>query len=176
MAANIYSRPDFDRLLIDHARISMIFYERNSAPETVQTAGQHDAILLGTPPYSGPTDVENVRNALAIGGAANLPVMLCSYPGRMGVSMGEVFLDMISRSPNICAIKESSAISTVCTCWHARIQTSRWLAVWMIRRLSFLHVVRAVGSVRAAIPCRTNMLPLIRPALSRAILTKGAAS
>ena len=67
-----------------------------------------DAILLGTPPYAVPTERENALNALAIDRAANLPVMLYNYPGRMGVNMGEEFLDRVGRSRNICAIKESS--------------------------------------------------------------------
>ncbi len=67
-----------------------------------------DAILLATPPYSVPTERENALNALAIDAAADLPVMLYNYPGRMGVHMGEEFLDRVGRSRNICAIKESS--------------------------------------------------------------------
>ena len=67
-----------------------------------------DAILLGTPPYAVPTERENALNALAIDRAANLPVMLYNYPGRMGVNMGEEFLDRVGRSRHICAIKESS--------------------------------------------------------------------
>ncbi len=67
-----------------------------------------DAILLATPPYSVPTERENALNALAIDKAADLPVMLYNYPGRMGVSMGEEFLDRVGRSRNFCAIKESS--------------------------------------------------------------------
>ncbi|SHJ13957.1 4-hydroxy-tetrahydrodipicolinate synthase [Shimia gijangensis] len=67
-----------------------------------------DAILLATPPYSVPTERENALNALAIDKAANLPVILYNYPGRMGVHMGEEFLDRVGRSRNICAIKESS--------------------------------------------------------------------
>lgn len=45
MAGNIYLRPSFSRLLIDHARISMTFYEADAAEETVQAADQHDAII-----------------------------------------------------------------------------------------------------------------------------------
>ncbi len=66
------------------------------------------AILVGSPPYSVPTERENALNALAIDRAANLPVMLYNYPGRMGINMGEEFLDRVGRSANICAIKESS--------------------------------------------------------------------
>lgn len=67
-----------------------------------------DAILLATPPYSVPTERENALNALAIDKAANLPIMLYNYPGRMGVNMGEEFLDRVGKSRNVCAIKESS--------------------------------------------------------------------
>lgn len=66
------------------------------------------AILLGTPPYSVPTERENALNALAIDRAADLPVILYNYPGRMGVHMGEEFLDRVGRSRNIIGIKESS--------------------------------------------------------------------
>ena len=67
-----------------------------------------DALLVATPPYAVPTERENALNALAIERAANLPVMLYNYPGRMGVNMGEEFLDRVGRSRNFCAIKESS--------------------------------------------------------------------
>ena len=67
-----------------------------------------DAILLATPPYSVPTERENALNALAIDRAADLPIILYNYPGRMGVSMGEEFLDRVGRSRNFFAIKESS--------------------------------------------------------------------
>ena len=67
-----------------------------------------DAILIGSPPYSVPTERENALNALAIERAANLPVILYNYPGRMGVNMGAEFLDRVGRSSNFQAIKESS--------------------------------------------------------------------
>lgn len=67
-----------------------------------------DAILIGSPPYAVPTENENALNALAIDRAANLPIMLYNYPGRMCVNMGEEFLDRVGKSPNFCAIKESS--------------------------------------------------------------------
>jgi 4-hydroxy-tetrahydrodipicolinate synthase len=67
-----------------------------------------DAILVGSPPYAVPTEQENALNALAIDRAANLPIMLYNYPGRMGINMGEEFLDRVGRSRNFCAIKESS--------------------------------------------------------------------
>ncbi|MDO5612265.1 MAG: dihydrodipicolinate synthase family protein [Paracoccus sp. (in: a-proteobacteria)] len=67
-----------------------------------------DAILLGTPPYSVPTERENALNALAIDRAADLPIILYNYPGRMSVEMGPEFLDRVGRSRNVIGIKESS--------------------------------------------------------------------
>lgn len=67
-----------------------------------------DAILVATPPYAVPTEREVALHALAVDRAANLPIMLYNYPGRMGVTMGEEVLDRVGRSPNFCAIKESS--------------------------------------------------------------------
>jgi len=67
-----------------------------------------DALLIGSPPYAVPTERENALNALAIDRAADLPIMLYNYPGRMGVNMGEEFLDRVGRSRNFCAVKESS--------------------------------------------------------------------
>ncbi len=67
-----------------------------------------DALLVATPPYSIPTERENALHALAIDRAANLPILLYNYPGRTGAHMGEEYLDRVGRSPNFCAIKESS--------------------------------------------------------------------
>jgi 4-hydroxy-tetrahydrodipicolinate synthase len=67
-----------------------------------------DGLLLGTPPYSVPTERENALNALAIDRAADLPIVLYNYPGRMGVEMGGEFLDTVGRSRNFIGIKESS--------------------------------------------------------------------
>ena len=73
-------------------------------------AKEHGAscLLVATPPYSIPTERENALHALAIDRAAKLPIMLYNYPGRMGAMMGEEYLDRVGRSPNFCAIKESS--------------------------------------------------------------------
>jgi len=67
-----------------------------------------DALLVATPPYAYPTGREIALHALAIDRAANLPIMLYNYPGRMSVNMDEETLDRVGRSPNFCAIKESS--------------------------------------------------------------------
>ncbi len=67
-----------------------------------------DALLVATPPYAYPTGREIALHALAVDRAANLPIMLYNYPGRMSVNMDEECLDRLGRSPNFCAIKESS--------------------------------------------------------------------
>lgn len=67
-----------------------------------------DALLIATPPYAYPTGREIALHALAVDRAANLPAMLYNYPGRMCVNMDEETLDRLGRSPNFCAIKESS--------------------------------------------------------------------
>jgi 4-hydroxy-tetrahydrodipicolinate synthase len=67
-----------------------------------------DAILVTSPPYALPTSQENAIHALTIDRAANLPMMLYNYPGRMCVSMDEQYLTRVSESKNVIAIKESS--------------------------------------------------------------------
>lgn len=67
-----------------------------------------DAILVTSPPYAVPTERENAVHALTIDRAADLPIMLYNYPGRMGVSMGEAYFSRVGRSKNVVAIKESS--------------------------------------------------------------------
>jgi len=75
--------------------------------EAAKAAGA-DALLVATPPYAYPTGREIALHALAVDRAANLPVMLYNYPGRMSVNMDEETLDRLGRSPNFRAIKESS--------------------------------------------------------------------
>ena len=75
---------------------------------TAAKAAGADALLVATPPYAYPTGREIALHALAVDRAANLPIMLYNYPGRMSVNMDEDTLDRLGRSPNFCAIKESS--------------------------------------------------------------------
>ena len=67
-----------------------------------------DSILINSPPYAVPTDLENAMHALKIDRAANLPIMLYNYPHRTGTNMGAEYLDRVGRSKNFQAIKESS--------------------------------------------------------------------
>jgi len=67
-----------------------------------------EALMISTPPYAYPTSREIALHALAVDRVANLPILLYNYPGRMSVNMDEETLDRLGRSPNFCAIKESS--------------------------------------------------------------------
>ena len=67
-----------------------------------------DSILINSPPYAVPTDLENAMHALKIDRAASLPIMLYNYPHRTGTNMGAEYLDRVGRSQNFQAIKESS--------------------------------------------------------------------
>lgn len=96
-----------DRLPLIVGTVAIRLEESIAMAETASQIGA-DALLVGTPPYSVPTERENALNALAIDRAADLPIMLYNYPGRMGVEMGEELLDRVGRSRNFCAIKESS--------------------------------------------------------------------
>ena len=82
--------------------------EDSVALATAARAAGADGLLVSTPPYACPTGREIALHARAIDRAANLPVMLYNYPGRMSVSMDAECLDRLGRSPNFRAIKESS--------------------------------------------------------------------
>src|SRR5215475_6337400 len=67
-----------------------------------------DGILIGSPYYAVPTQLELASHALAIDRAAQLPIMLYNYPGRTGTMMTEEFFDGVRGSANFCSIKDSS--------------------------------------------------------------------
>ncbi len=75
-----------------------------------QAAREHgaDALLVGTPPYALPTQQEIAEHVLTVDRAADLPIMLYNYPGRMNVAMGEDFFAAIAGCSNVQSIKESS--------------------------------------------------------------------
>ena len=66
------------------------------------------SLLVAAPPYSLPSEEELANHVLEIANKTGLPIMLYNYPGRTGVEMGEVFLDIVADNPLIAAIKESS--------------------------------------------------------------------
>ncbi|RRH94256.1 dihydrodipicolinate synthase family protein [Mesorhizobium tamadayense] len=96
-----------DRVSLSIGTVAIRLEDSILMAETAAKIGA-SSILVGSPPYSVPTERENALNALAIDRAADLPIMLYNYPGRMGINMGEDFLDRVARSRNFCAIKESS--------------------------------------------------------------------
>ncbi|MEO0367918.1 MAG: dihydrodipicolinate synthase family protein [Pseudomonadota bacterium] len=67
-----------------------------------------DAILLPAPYYAVPSQRELANHALAVDRAVDLPIMLYNYPGRTGTMMEAEFFDLVGRSRNFRAIKESS--------------------------------------------------------------------
>lgn len=67
-----------------------------------------DAILMSSPYYAVPTQLELISHALAVDRAVNLPIILYNYPGRTGTTMGEEFFERVGRSPNFAAVKEST--------------------------------------------------------------------
>ena len=67
-----------------------------------------DALLVGTPPYALPTQEEIVIHVNAVDKAADLPIMLYNYPGRMGVQMGNEVFAALAGNKNVKAIKEST--------------------------------------------------------------------
>ena len=48
-----------------------------------------DFLLVNSPPYTVPTDLENAKHALQIDLAADLPIILYNYPGRSRNSHGK---------------------------------------------------------------------------------------
>jgi 4-hydroxy-tetrahydrodipicolinate synthase len=115
-AETIEERLQIARFVVERAKGRMPVFIGTGAmrtPESIALATgaremNADGILLGTPPYSVPTERENALNALAIDRAADLPIILYNYPGRMSVEMGRAFLDHVGRSKNVIGIKESS--------------------------------------------------------------------
>ena len=71
---------------------------------------QYDAILITSPPYSQPTQKENANHALTVDRSVDMPVLLYNFPSKMGSEMGKEYLEIVSKSKNFFAIKESSGI------------------------------------------------------------------
>ena len=127
-----------------------------------------DAILLGTPPYSVPTEQENALNALAIDRACGLPIILYNYPGRMSVEMGTEFLDRVGRSKNVIGIKESSGdVNRIHTlaCDYPQIQMSCGMDDQALEFFAW--------GARSWICAGSNFLPEEHVALYRACAVEG---
>jgi 4-hydroxy-tetrahydrodipicolinate synthase len=129
-----------------------------------------DAILVTTPPYALPTDQENAIHALTIDRAADMPIMLYNYPGRMCVQMNEDYLARVSKSKNVVAIKAG------CTCWPASSRTSPCPAAGMTRPWNSSPGAPAAGSAPAPTSSPASMWPCTRPASWKKTSTRGGRS
>ena len=67
-----------------------------------------EGILLASPYYAVPTQLELAAHALAIDRAVDLPIILYNYPHRTGTMMQAEFFDRVGKRANFSAIKESS--------------------------------------------------------------------
>ncbi len=85
----------------------MLATEAYAYAAAAKNAGAN-AMLVAAPPYSLPDESELAAHVIRIDEAADLPIILYNYPGRTGVEMGTVFMDLVADRKNIVAIKESS--------------------------------------------------------------------
>ena len=128
-------------------------------------------------PMRIPTERENAVHALTIDRAADLPIMLYNYPGRMGVSMGEEYFARVGRSRNVVAIKESSGDTSQCTCWRGASRTSRSVLRLGRPGARVLRLGRAeLGLRRVELPARRSTSRSTRPASSRRTSTRAGGS
>ena len=132
-----------------------------------------DAILVTSPPYALPTERENAVHALTIDRAADLPIMLYNYPGRMGVSMGEEYFARVGRSKNVVAIKESSGDMNRCTCWRGSFRTSPCPAAGTIRRSSSSPGGRGAGFAPGPTSCPAEHVALYEACVVEKNFDKG---
>ncbi len=90
------------------AGVNDILVDECLAMSAAARAAGADALLVAAPPYSLPSMSELASHVLNIADTIGLPIMLYNYPARTGVEMSEEFLTAVSKTPLICAIKESS--------------------------------------------------------------------
>ena len=144
--------------------------------EAAKDAGA-DALLVATPPYAYPTGREIALHALAIDRAANLPVMLYNYPGRMCVNMDEDTLDRLGRSPEF--LRDQGEFRRSEPAAHAGAGLSAHRAVLRHGR-SGAGVLRLGRKKSGSAPDRISRPRLISrftvPAQWRAISPRGARS
>jgi hypothetical protein len=113
--------------------------------------GRRDPV--GSPPYAVPTERENALNALAIDRAADLPIMLYNYPGRMGVTWARSSSTGSAGRATSAPSRKARATSTGCTCWRATTRISRCPAAWTTRRWNSSPGARAAGSAAGRTSC-----------------------
>lgn len=127
-----------------------------------------DAILVTSPPYAVPTERENAIHALTIDQAADLPIMLYNYPGRMGVCMGEEYFSRVGRSSNVVAIKESSGDMGQVHMLARKFPNIALSCGWDDQALEFF-----AWGARSWVCAGSNFLPAEHIALYRACAVEG---
>lgn len=68
----------------------------------------YDGLMLATPPYSLPCQLEVVAHYQAVAKSTKLPIIMYNFPARVGVEIGFDTVVELSKISNIVAIKESS--------------------------------------------------------------------
>lgn len=68
----------------------------------------YDTVLLATPFYTKPTQAELIRHFNAVLDAADVNIVLYSYPAKDGIELEWELLDALADHPRVIGIKESS--------------------------------------------------------------------
>lgn len=86
----------------------------------------YQAVLLATPFYTKPTDVELAAHFRAVLAATDMNIVLYSYPDKDGIEVSTDLMDALADDPRIIGIKESSGslqrAITIATRYDKRIQ------------------------------------------------------
>ena len=136
-----------------------------------------DAILVTSPPYAVPTERENAVHALTIDRAADLPIMLYNYPGRMGDLDGRGVL--LPRRPLAERRRDQGKLRRHGPGPHAGAEvpaTSRSAAAGTTRRWSSSPGGRGAGSAPGRTSCRPSTSRCTRPAPWRRTSTRAGGS
>ena len=67
-----------------------------------------DALLLISPYYNKANTQGMIRHFTTVADAVHIPIILYNVPGRTGCSIDEKAVEVLSKHPNICGIKEAS--------------------------------------------------------------------
>ena len=122
------------RFVKDFARPGETLIAGTNAPSTAGVIANtrrakeigYDAVLLAVPFYTRPTQAEIVAHFNAVIDAAEMDIVLYSYPGKDGVEIGYEALDALADNPRVIGIKESSGVMQraigIATRYAGRIQ------------------------------------------------------
>ena len=70
---------------------------------------KYNSLLVGTPPYSQPTQTESANHFIAIHQSSKLPIMMYNFPAKMGFEIGPDFLQKVMKYKNFLSIKHNSS-------------------------------------------------------------------